>query len=122
MWYLLTAILLGSLLAIHLWWKRRWVRLRDASEQQQQILCGQQQRHDQALAEKQAQQEALFNSMAEGVLVLDSSGRIDLINQSLRRLFALTAELRGQTILEAFRLQELAAVVERLKREQLVRG
>jgi len=122
MWYLLTAILLGSLVAIHLWWKGRWVRLRDASEQQQQILAGQQKRHDQALAEKQAQQEALFNSMAEGVLVLDSSGRIDLINQSLRRLFALTTEVRGQTILEAFRLQELAALVEKLQREQLVRG
>ena len=122
MWYLLTAILLGSLVAIHLWWKARWVRLRNASQQQQQILAGQQKRHDQALAAKQAQQEALFNSMAEGVLVLDSSGRIDLINQSLRRLFALTTEVRGQTILEAFRLQELAALVEKLQREQLVRG
>jgi len=122
MWYLLTAILLGSLVAIHLWWKGRWVRLRNASQQQQQILAGQQKRHDQALAAKQAQQEALFNSMAEGVLVLDSSGRIDLINQSLRRLFALTTEVRGQTILEAFRLQELAALVEKLQREQLVRG
>ena len=122
MWYLLTAILLGSLVAIHLWWKARWVRLRNASRQQQQILAGQQKRHDQALAAKQAQQEALFNSMAEGVLVLDSSGRIDLINQSLRWLFALTTEVRGQTILEAFRLQELAALVEKLQREQLVRG
>src|ERR1043166_3163914 len=122
MWYLLTAILLGSLVAIHLWWKARWVRLRNASRQQQQILAGQQKRHDQALAAKQAQQEALFNSMAEGVLVLDSSGRIDLINQSLRWLFALTTEVRGQTILEAVRLQELAALVEKLQREQLVRG
>src|SRR6266699_2018413 len=114
MWYLLTAILLGSLVAIHLGWKRRWARLRDASERQLQILSGQQKHHDQALAEKQAQQEVLFNSMAEGVLVLDRSGRIDLINQSLQRLCGLSDDVRGQTILEAFRLQELAAIAERL--------
>src|SRR5438105_11579434 len=60
--------------------------------------------------------------MAEGVLVLDRFGRIELVNQSLQRLLALDADVKGQTILEAFRLQELAGVVERLQQEKLVRG
>jgi len=118
---LLVALLLAGILAIY-FLLRRSARLRQKLAEHQQVLDCLQKQHDQAVAEKQAQQEALFNSMAEGVLVLDRSGRIELINQSLQRLFALTADLRGQTILEAFRLQELAAVVERLRREQSVRG
>ena len=122
MWYLITALLLVGMAALHLGWMRRSVHLHQELARQKQTLDLQQKQHSQTVAENQAQQEALFNSMAEGVLVLDRSGRIELINQSLRRLLALTAEVRGQTILEAFRLQELAAVVERLQRDQVVRG
>ena len=122
MWYLITALLLIGMAALHLGWMRRSVHLHQELARQKQTLDLQQKQHSQTVAENQAQQEALFNSMAEGVLVLDRSGRIELINQSLRRLLALTAEVRGQTILEAFRLQELAAVVERLQRDQVVRG
>ena len=77
---------------------------------------------EQATARLQAQQQALFNSMAEGVLVLDAAGRIQLVNQSLERLFGLSADVRGRTILEAFRLPELAKLVKRLPRERLVSG
>jgi two-component system phosphate regulon sensor histidine kinase PhoR len=58
--------------------------------------------------------------MAEGVLLLDRARRIRLVNQSLRQLLALNVDVRGQTIMEAFRLQELAEVVERLRSEQAV--
>jgi two-component system phosphate regulon sensor histidine kinase PhoR len=122
MWYLVTALLVGGLAGVHLWWKRRLVHFQQEVAQHQQNLADQARQHSRALAEKQAQQEALFNSMTEGVLLLDASGRIELINQSLQRLFALTAEVRGRTIIEAFRLRELAAVVERLKQERWVRG
>ncbi|MFM1767757.1 MAG: hypothetical protein RJA22_286 [Verrucomicrobiota bacterium] len=68
------------------------------------------------LAQVRAQQQALFNSMVEGVLVLDNAGRIQLVNQSLRRLFALTTNVRGRTLLEAFRLPELATLFQRVQR------
>jgi two-component system phosphate regulon sensor histidine kinase PhoR len=115
-------LFLTALAALHFWWKHRSDRLRIDLAARQEALSTQQQQHAQILAEKQAQQGALFNSMTEGVLVLDRAGRIELINQSLQRLLALTADVRGQTILEAFRLQELAAVVERLRHERVVRG
>jgi two-component system phosphate regulon sensor histidine kinase PhoR len=69
-----------------------------------------------------AQFEALFNSMVEGVLVLDASGRIQLANPSLEELLGPARDVRGQTILEAFRLQELSALAKRLPEEKIVRG
>src|SRR5437764_10934700 len=119
--YSLAALLLVCLVAVHLWWRRRYAHCQAELAEKQKILQQQQAHQNEAVAEKQAQQEALFNSMAEGVLVLDRSGRIEIINQSLRRLCSLTADVRGQTILEAFRLQELARVVEQLRTEQVVR-
>jgi two-component system phosphate regulon sensor histidine kinase PhoR len=78
--------------------------------------------HERQFARFQAQQNALFNSMVEGVLVLDLRGRILLINQSLQHLFSLRADVRGQTILEAFRLAELADLMQRLRRERMVQS
>ncbi len=64
-----------------------------------------------ALGDSLAQRAALFNSMGEGVLILDPHGHIQLVNRSLEKLFDLQADIRGRTVLEAFRLgslQELA--------------
>jgi two-component system phosphate regulon sensor histidine kinase PhoR len=60
--------------------------------------------------------------MAEGVLILDNSERIQLINQSLQKLFALNADVRGQTILEAFRIEFLSQIVKRLRAEPTLHG
>src|SRR6266849_3001246 len=122
MWYLITALLLASLAALHFWWRRRSAHLHEELARQAQAVATQEKAHSRTLAEKQAQQEALFNSMTEGLLVLDRSGRVELVNQTLQRLLALKVDVRGQTILEAFRLKELAAVAKRLEHEQTVRG
>ncbi len=68
------------------------------------------------------QTQALFNSMAEGVLILDNSGRIQLANPSLQRLFSLPGDVRGQTPLAAFGSEELAGLVQRLDRERAIHG
>jgi two-component system phosphate regulon sensor histidine kinase PhoR len=122
MWPFLTALLLVALVALHIWWQRRYERVLGQQREQQRALESMRTQHEQVLAQRQAQQKALFDSMAEGVLVLDAAGRIQLVNQSLQRLFALAADVRGQTILEAFRLPELAALVQRLHQEQTVQG
>ncbi len=114
-------VLLGAA-AIHFGWWRRYARLRGDLSAQRHACSDFKSHYDQMYAEQQAQMQALFNSMAEGVLVLDPAGRIQLVNQSLQRLFGLTGETRGQTILEAFRLQALAELVKRLPREQMVNG
>jgi two-component system phosphate regulon sensor histidine kinase PhoR len=71
---------------------------------------------DQARAERQT----LFNSMVEGVALLDRSGRIQLVNQSLEKQFMLTIDVRGQTLNEAFRRPELTQLLARLETERKV--
>ncbi|MBI3415367.1 MAG: PAS domain S-box protein [Verrucomicrobia bacterium] len=68
------------------------------------------------------QQQALFNSMVEGVLFVDRDGRIQSANSSLEQLFGLTTDIRGQTILEALRTHELSELAARLLRDGTVSG
>jgi two-component system phosphate regulon sensor histidine kinase PhoR len=82
----------------------------DATIQRQHEL------EDQAKAERQT----LFNSMMEGVILLDRHGRIQLVNQSLERQFALYTDVRGQTLSEAFRRPELTQLLARLDKERKV--
>ena len=48
----------------------------------------------QAAAQIQSQQEAVLNSMAEGLLLLDGSGRIQLANRAFADLFGVSQNLR----------------------------
>ena len=122
MWYFITGILLLAGLALHSWWKRRCAGLQQQLEQAQAATSALQKQHDLATGQKKAEQQALFNSMAEGVLVLDRTGRVQLVNKSLERLLALTSDVRGLTMLEAFRLQELVELVKRLPLTPMVQG
>jgi two-component system, OmpR family, phosphate regulon sensor histidine kinase PhoR len=117
MWPFLTGLVLAAIVALHFWWRRNYLALRERLQEQQRVLDRQQEQQQQTAAQIQAQQQAVFNSMVEGVLVLDRSNRVQLVNQSLQRLFSLGADVRGQTILEAFRLQELSELVSRLHQE-----
>jgi two-component system phosphate regulon sensor histidine kinase PhoR len=83
---------------------------RDATAHRQREM------EDQAKAERQT----LFNSMVEGVALIDRSGRIQLVNQSLEKQFSLSIDVRGQTLTEAFRRPELTQLLSRLETEHNV--
>ena len=70
----------------------------------------------------QTQQEVIFDSMIEGLLLLDERGRIQLANRAFLGLFGLTTDPRGRTIIEALRLHELAALVTSLDTHKHVLG
>ena len=72
--------------------------------------------------EFQTQQEVLFNSMVEGLLLLDERGRIQLANRAFANLFGVTADIRGRTLMEALRLHELAELVNSLDTQKQVLG
>ena len=117
------AILAGlGLVALHFWWKRRFDEARERLKEQtgQNAVLHEQQQL--ALAQAQAQQQALFNSMVEGVLLLDGNGRVRLVNQALEHLFGLTGDIRGRTTMEALRLHELQELVNRVRVESQVLG
>src|SRR5688572_15955924 len=122
MWPALTFVAVAGAVALHIWWSRRHGATQRALEERQRAYAKLKEAHEQLTLQKQAEQQALFNSMTEGVLVLDASGRIQLANESLRKLFRLSKDVRGQTIMEAFRLQQLAEVIRRLQHERAVSG
>src|SRR6267142_1733190 len=74
-------------------------------------------RQQQTTIDAQAQQQVLFNSMLEGLLLLDGKRRIYLANRAFKNLFSLKTELRGKTVMEALRLHELAELVARVETE-----
>jgi len=74
-----------------------------------------QRRQQQTTTDAKAQQQVLFNSMLEGLLLLDRNRKIYLANRAFKNLFGIKTELRGKTVMEALRLHELAELVERVE-------
>ena len=72
LWPALTCLAIAGMLLLHLWWRDRFRKELEARWQELERLKVSQQ---QAAAQVQSQQDALFNSMAEGLLLgLDLSG------------------------------------------------
>jgi len=119
MWPIWIFASLVFLVLVDFWWNQRQRRAQlaqAAKEFAAATLRQQQQAYEQA----QAQQRALFDSMVEGVLLLDAHGRVQLVNQSLTRLLSLNADVRGRTLVEAFRWPALQELVERVAAEKRV--
>jgi two-component system phosphate regulon sensor histidine kinase PhoR len=115
-WYLSWLGLALGAAALLLWQAARHRREREgAALAHERALAGQ---REEIQRQFQSRQQALFNSMSEGVLWLDSHGRVRMMNESLRTFFDVTADVRGQTIMEAFRWHELAALAAKLQREK----
>jgi len=114
MWFAFTLILLAALAALHFWWRKQFVALqgRRAAE-----IETSQRRQQQTNVDAKAQQQILFNSMIEGLLLLDRTQKIYLANRAFKNLFGLKIELRGKTVLEALRLHELDDLVKRVQAE-----
>jgi two-component system phosphate regulon sensor histidine kinase PhoR len=112
MWPLLTILAVAVAVGVNLWWRQKF------KHQQRQLQADMedfQRREQQTAVDAKAQQQVLFNSMLEGLLLLDRNRRIYLANRAFKNLFGLKTELRGKTIMEALRVHELAALVDRVE-------
>jgi two-component system phosphate regulon sensor histidine kinase PhoR len=109
MWPCFFIFTLAAAVGIHFWWRQKFRR------QQRQALAdieGFQRRQQQTTIDARAQQQVLFNSMLEGLLLLDRNRKIYLANRAFKNLFSIKTDLHGKTIMEALRLHELAGLVE----------
>ena len=122
MWPALTILASAGILALHFWWKRRYDQVREKLHAQAGQNASLHEQQQVALAQAEVQQQALFNSMVEGVLLLDSRERVRLVNQALENLFGLTDDIRGRSMMEALRLHELQELVNRVRTEGQVPG
>lgn len=122
MWPILTLLCLGA--AGYFYWqgKRLAQELEAAVVRQKEENSSLRDQHQQTLAQEQAKLETLFNSMVEGVLVLDNQSRIQLINHACERLFDLKGDVRKQTLMEALRLHELQNLAQRVTTAGHVQG
>jgi two-component system phosphate regulon sensor histidine kinase PhoR len=117
MWPVLTIFAVAAAIAIYFFWQRKFARL----QRQVQVEMEDFQRHQQqTTTDAKAQQQVLFNSMLEGLLLLDRSRKIYLANRAFKNLFGVKAEMRGKTVMEVLRLHELAELVERAEAEKQV--
>lgn len=119
LWPIVTMVLALALLVLNGWWRVRFERAqRTAAKELERLRRSQ----AQSTLEVQTRQEALFNSMAEGLLLLDQGGRVQLANRAVTALFGITNDIRSRTIMEALRLHELAELVEFLGPRRQVLG
>lgn len=113
MWLVIIIAIL-ALATLHFWW---WAKTQRERAAWQTELAKHAEQNHAALTEARARQDALFDSMIEGVLVLDEAGRVQFANSTFAEMFATTGVLRGKTLLEAVRQHEIAEIVERTSTE-----
>jgi two-component system, OmpR family, phosphate regulon sensor histidine kinase PhoR len=110
-WPFMTLLALAALVLLHVWWRSRFQRAQQDARGQIETL---EQSRRQAALEVRTEQESLLNSMAEGVVLLDEAGRIELANHPFAKMFGLTGETRSRTLLEVLRSRELADLFDSL--------
>ncbi|HTG45500.1 MAG TPA: ATP-binding protein [Verrucomicrobiae bacterium] len=115
-------ILLGGCIALHLFWARRVEAVRANALQLRNELHLLKDERAHAAAHSRLHQFAILNSMVEGALVLDSTGRIQTLNKPLETLFGLSREVRGLSLMEAFQSPELFELAERVQHAEQVRA
>ena len=113
-WFVLFILTLATLVALQFWWRKKFTALEGRRVAE---IESSQRRQQQTNVDAKAQQQVLFNSMIEGLLLLDRSQKIYLANRAFKNLFGLKIELRGKTILETLRLHELDELVQRVHAE-----
>src|SRR5882672_6300291 len=115
MWPALTFVALAALALLHFWWRRRFTEAQQAAQREIEGLKDTQLN---SFNQFQTQQNALFDSMVEGLLLLDETGRIQLANRAFAGLFGVTNDVHHKTIIEALRLHELSGFVDQLDAEK----
>lgn len=95
------------------WMVHRERRLRDRLREASLRIAEVKTRRHLELVEEQSKQQALLDSMIEGVLLLDPGGRVEHMNPAFVRLFGLESEVRGKLVAEATGFPEVAQVAAR---------
>ena len=71
------------------------------------------------ITEQKSQLESILDGIEEGLLLLDSAGRIDSSNRAARKMFPSVPELRGRRPLEVIRSPELQAACNRVLEKEI---
>lgn len=92
------------------WDREEWVRDRERWRATEQQMRTEIERDRAGLA-------AIFDRMIEGLLILGPDRRVQWANLPLQRLFQITSDVRGRTLMETLQRHELEELAERARRE-----
>lgn len=118
----LVVFLLVALAAAVVLWLRACGRLRRLRERQAREVADLRAAHEAALRHHVQRQQALLDSMIEGIVVLDPQNHVILANRAAGHFFGFAQPVTGRALLEAVRHYEVAALVARLAAEPAVLG
>jgi len=107
-------IAVAAAIGIHFWWRRKFLR---QQRQMQAEIEDFQRRQQQVTIDARAQQQVLFNSMLEGLLLLDRNRRIYLANRAFKNLFGIQNRVARQDHHGSPARARTAALVERVEGE-----
>lgn len=62
--------------------------------------------------------EAILKNLSDGLMLLDTRGRILLCNEAVKKLFTIESEIEGSTVAEVIRNAELMEVIDEVVREE----
>src|SRR5688572_10726720 len=120
MWATIAILAMVVAIVMQWSWSRRFRALQKHTEEQQREIHRLRDQEELSSERAEAQRQALFNSMAEGFLLLDRHGRIQTVNQTLRDFFSIDSDVRGKTIVEAFRSHQLVELWDQVQQESHV--
>jgi two-component system phosphate regulon sensor histidine kinase PhoR len=103
------------------WWRARTC-LNQAVAKQTRGIDALREAHLTELRQHLQRQQALLDSMIEGILVLDDQHHVILANQALSQLFGFSLPATGRSLIEVVRHHEVAMLVGRLAAEPVVLG
>jgi two-component system phosphate regulon sensor histidine kinase PhoR len=104
-------LLLTATALVAAWWLRS--RLVTERARHERRLAEEEERHATALHEQTSRMEAMLDGMIEGLVVLDSRGRIARANRAAEAMFSFSRMMIGGTLLQAIRNHEVAALAAR---------
>jgi len=105
--------------ALAAWWHVRRQRTEEAAQHARE-LAALRIKHAETLEAHQRRLETLLDSMLDGLVVLDATGRIALANRAAETLFGFSRQMIGGSLLEAVRHHEVAALAARLNTEPTI--
>ncbi|MEO6875773.1 MAG: histidine kinase dimerization/phospho-acceptor domain-containing protein, partial [Opitutaceae bacterium] len=101
------------------WWHVRQLRAADAAQHIRDLVALRQE-HAATLEAQQRRLETLLDSMLDGLVMLDTAGRLTLANRAAETLFGFSRQMIGGSLLEAVRHHEVAALAARLSAEPAI--
>ncbi|MCR6656258.1 MAG: ATP-binding protein [Opitutus sp.] len=110
---------LALVLMVAAWWRERARRHR-AQDAYRGDVVRLQAAHEATLRDHARQNQAVLDSMIEGIVVLDRQNHVRMTNRAAATMFGFSLPADGRALLETVRHHEVVALVARLAEEPVV--